>query len=190
MWHVSNLFSIPEQERLARRLCDATFADVVFFGNSGAEAVECALKMARRRFSIQEKKGRYRVISFEGAFHGRTLAALSAGGRESHLDGFDPRMPGFDQVTYGDADAVASAVSEETAAILVEPIQGEGGVRVAPPGFLRALRDLADERGLLLIFDEVQCGVGRTGKLFAYEWCGVSPDIMAVGKRDWGAVFQ
>jgi len=182
LWHTSNLYRIPDQERLAKRLVDATFADTVFFGNSGVEAIEASIKMARR---YQYKNGhaeRFRTITFEGAFHGRTLAAIAAGGQAKYLEGFGPKAEGFDQVPFGDIEAVKKAIRPETAAILIEPVQGEGGLRPATPEFLRALRALCDEHGLLLIFDEVQTGVGRTGKLFAYEWSGVTPDIMAIAK--------
>jgi acetylornithine/N-succinyldiaminopimelate aminotransferase len=182
LWHTSNLYRIPDQERLARRLVDATFADTVFFGNSGVEAIEAAIKMARR---YQYKNGhpeRFRTITFEGAFHGRTLAAIAAGGQAKYLEGFGPKTDGFDQVAFGDLKAVEAAIVPETAAILIEAVQGEGGLRPATPQFLRALRKLCDERGLMLIFDEVQTGVGRTGKLFAHEWAGVTPDIMAIAK--------
>ena len=182
LWHTSNLYRIPDQERLAKRLVDATFADTVFFGNSGVEAIEASLKMARR---YQYKHGhpeRFRTITFEGAFHGRTLAAIAAGGQAKYLEGFGPKTDGFDQVAFGDIKAVEAAIVPETAAILIEPVQGEGGLRPATPQFLRALRSVSDERGLMLIFDEVQTGVGRTGKLFAHEWSGVTPDIMAIAK--------
>jgi acetylornithine/N-succinyldiaminopimelate aminotransferase len=182
LWHVSNLYRIPEAERLADRLCDATFADFVFFTNSGAEALECAIKTTRKYQSASGKPERYRLITFEGAFHGRTLATIAAGGQKKHLDGFGPPVDGFDQVPFGDLEAVKRAITRETAGILIEPIQGEGGVRVAPPGFLRALRQMCDERGLLLVFDEVQTGMGRTGSLFAYERSGVTPDLMAIAK--------
>jgi acetylornithine/N-succinyldiaminopimelate aminotransferase len=182
VWHVSNLYRIPEAERLADRLCAASFADVVFFGNSGAEAMECAIKMARKYQSVNGQPERYRIITFEGAFHGRTLATLAAGGQKKYLEGFGPVVEGFDQVAFGDLEATKRAIGPETAAILIEPIMGEGGVRVVPPEFLRALRRLCDERGLLLVFDEVQTGVGRTGQLFAYQQSGVSPDIMALAK--------
>ena len=182
VWHLSNIYEIPGQEALAKRLTDATFADKVFFTNSGAEALECAIKTARR---FQFSKGhpeRFHIITFEGAFHGRTLATIAAGGQEKYLEGFGPKAPGFDQVPFGDLDAVRSAITNETAAILIEPIQGEGGVRPATNEFLKALRANCDEHGLLLIFDEVQTGMGRTGKLFAHEWSGATPDIMAVAK--------
>jgi acetylornithine/N-succinyldiaminopimelate aminotransferase len=182
LWHTSNLYRIPDQERLAKRLVDATFADTVFFGNSGVEAIEASIKMARR---YQYKNGhpeRFRTITFEGAFHGRTLAAIAAGGQAKYLEGFGPKTDGFDQVPFGDIEAVKHAIVPETAAILIEPVQGEGGLRPATPEFLRALRTLCDEHDLMLIFDEVQTGVGRTGKLFAHEWSGVTPDIMAIAK--------
>jgi acetylornithine/N-succinyldiaminopimelate aminotransferase len=182
VWHVSNLYRIPESERVAERLCAASFADVVFFCNSGGEAMECAIKMARKYQSASGKPERYRIITFEGAFHGRTLATLAAGGQRKYLDGFGPVVEGFDQMPFGDLAATKRAVVPETAAILIEPIMGEGGVRVVPPEFLRALRRLCDENGLLLVFDEVQTGVGRTGELFAYQRCGVIPDIMALAK--------
>ena len=182
LWHVSNLYKIPEGEKLARRLIENTFADTAFFQNSGAEAMECSIKMARKYQSVSGKAERNQIITFDGAFHGRTLATIAATGNEKYLDGFGPRMPGFVQVKFGDLEAVKKAITNETAAIIIEPIQGEGGIRVPPPGFLKALRELCDKHGLLLIFDEVQTGVGRTGKLFAYEWSGVTPDIMAVAK--------
>jgi acetylornithine/N-succinyldiaminopimelate aminotransferase len=182
LWHVSNLYRIPEAERLAERLCAASFADVVFFANSGAEAMECAIKMARKYQAASGQPERYRIITFEGAFHGRTLATLAAGGQKKYLDGFGPVVEGFDQVPFADFEATKRAIGPETAAILIEPIMGEGGVRVVPPEFLRALRRLCDEHGLLLVFDEVQTGVGRTGQLFAYQQSGVSPDIMALAK--------
>lgn len=182
LWHVSNLYRIPEGERLAERLCNATFADAVFFGNSGAEAMECAIKMARKYHAANGQPERYRIITFEGAFHGRTLATLAAGGQKKYLDGFGPAVDGFDQLVAGDIEAVKAAVTPQTAAILIEPIQGEGGVRVIPAAFLKGLREIADRNGLLLIFDEIQTGVGRTGELFAYQRTGVTPDIMAIAK--------
>jgi len=182
LWHVSNLYRIPEAERLADRLCEASFADKVFFTNSGAEAMECAIKMARKYQSASGKPERFRLVTFEGAFHGRTMATIAAGGQPKHLEGFGPPVEGFDQVSFGDIEAVKRAIGPQTAGILIEPIQGEGGVRVPPPAFLRALRQLCDEHGLLLIFDEVQTGIGRTGSFFAYERTGVTPDIMAIAK--------
>ncbi len=182
LWHVSNLYRIPEAERLAERLCEVSFADTVFFTNSGAEAMECAIKMARKYQSASGRPERFRLVTFEGAFHGRTMATIAAGGQKKHLEGFGPAVEGFDQVPFGDLEAVKRAIGPQTAGILIEPIQGEGGVRVAPPAFLRALRLLCDEHGLLLIFDEVQSGIGRTGSFFAYERTGVLPDIMAIAK--------
>jgi len=182
VWHVSNLYQVPEAERVAQRLCEASFADVVFFCNSGAEAMECAIKMVRKYQSAKGAPERYRVITFEGAFHGRTLATLAAGGQKKYLDGFGPVVEGFDQVPFSDLEATKRAVTAETAAILIEPIMGEGGVRVVAPAFLRALRDLCDQNGLLLVFDEVQTGMGRTGELFAYQRAGVTPDVMALAK--------
>ncbi|MBY5559500.1 aspartate aminotransferase family protein [Rhizobium leguminosarum] len=182
VWHLSNIYEIPGQERLAKRLTDATFSDKVFFTNSGAEALECAIKTARRYQFSQGHPERFHIITFEGAFHGRTLATIAAGGQEKYLEGFGPKAPGFDQVAFGDIEAVRAAITEATAAILIEPVQGEGGVRPATPEFMKALRQLCDDNGLLLILDEVQTGVGRTGKLFAHEWSGITPDIMAVAK--------
>ncbi|MBC7283810.1 aspartate aminotransferase family protein [Hoeflea sp.] len=182
LWHLSNVHEIPDQTRLARRLTEVTFADKVFFTNSGAEALECAIKTARRHFYANGQPERYRIITIEGAFHGRTLATIAAGGQAKYLEGFGPKVEGFDQVPFGDHEALKAAVTEETAAILVEPVQGEGGVRPLPKECMRGLRDLCDEHGILLILDEVQSGVGRTGKLFAHEWAGITPDIMAVAK--------
>lgn len=182
LWHVSNIYQIPGQERLAQRLCAATFAEAVFFTNSGAEALECAIKTARRYQYDNGHPERFRFITFEGAFHGRTLATIAAGGQEKYLEGFGPKVEGFDQVPLGDLDAVKAAIGPETGAILIEPLQGEGGIRTLPHQFLRDLRNVCDANGLLLVLDEVQCGVGRTGKLFAHEWSGIEPDIMAVAK--------
>jgi acetylornithine/N-succinyldiaminopimelate aminotransferase len=182
VWHTSNLYEVPGQETLSRRLTENSFADKVFFTNSGAEALECAIKTARRYQFVKGHPERFHIITFEGAFHGRTLATIAAGGQAKYLEGFGPKVEGFDQVPFGDLDALKAMVTENTAAILIEPIQGEGGIRPVPKEFLQALRDICDENGLLLIFDEVQCGVGRTGKLFAYEWTGVQPDIMALAK--------
>ncbi len=182
VWHLSNLYEVPGQESLGRRLTDATFADKVFFTNSGAEALECAIKTARRYHFAKGHPEKFHIITFEGAFHGRTLATIAAGGQAKYLEGFGPKAPGFYQVPFGDMQALKAAITEETAAILIEPIQGEGGIRTVPKEFLQELRTLCDEFGLLLIFDEVQCGVGRTGKLFAHEWSGITPDIMAVAK--------
>ncbi|URK88691.1 aspartate aminotransferase family protein [Rhizobium sp. RCAM05350] len=182
VWHLSNLYEVPGQESLSRRLTEATFADKVFFTNSGAEALECAIKTARRYHFSKGQPEKFHIITFEGAFHGRTLATIAAGGQAKYLEGFGPKAPGFYQVPFGDMAALKAAINEETAAILIEPIQGEGGIRTVPKEFLQELRSLCDEYGLLLILDEVQSGVGRTGKLFAHEWAGVTPDIMAVAK--------
>jgi acetylornithine/N-succinyldiaminopimelate aminotransferase len=182
LWHVSNLYEIPEAERVAQRLCAASFADVVFFCNSGAEAVEGAIKTARKYQAVSEQPERYRIMTFEGAFHGRTLATLAAGGQKKYLEGFGPTVEGFDQVPFADLTAVKKTIGEQTAAIMIEPLMGEGGVRSVEPSFLRALRELCDQNGLLLIFDEVQSGMGRTGELFAYQRMGVTPDIMALAK--------
>ncbi len=182
LWHTSNIYRIPEGERLAARLRDLTFADVVFFTNSGAEALEGAIKTARKYQSVSGHPEKFRIITFEGAFHGRTLATIAAGGQKKYLDGFGPPVDGFDQVPFGDHEALEAAITPATGAILIEPIQGEGGIRVVPSQCLRGLRELCDKHGLLLIFDEVQCGMGRTGKLFAHELAGVVPDIMAVAK--------
>ncbi|MEQ1887801.1 MAG: aspartate aminotransferase family protein [Alphaproteobacteria bacterium] len=182
LWHTSNLYHIPGQQRLAERLVAATFADTAFFCNSGAEAVECAIKMARIYHFANGNPQRYRLITQEGAFHGRTLATISAGGNEKHLHGFGPKVDGFDHVPFGDLAAIRAAIGPQTAGVLLEPIRGEGGIRVLPSGFLAALRTLCDEQGVLLVLDEVQSGMGRTGKLFAHEWAGVTPDIMAIAK--------
>ncbi len=182
LWHVSNLFQIPQAESLAQRLIDASFGDFVFFTNSGTEACEGAIKMARKYHYASGHPEKNRIITLQGAFHGRTLASLSAGGNPRYLEGFEPRMDGFDQVSFGDLEAVKAAITPQTGAILVEPIQGEGGVRVPPPGFLKGLRQICDAHGLLLLVDEVQTGVGRTGPLFAYQRDGITPDIMAVAK--------
>ncbi len=182
LWHVSNLYEIPEDERAAKRLCEASFAEVVFFCNSGAEAVECAIKTARKYQSVNGHPERFRIITFEGAFHGRTLATLAAGGQKKYLDGFGPVVEGFDQVPFADLAAVKRAIGKETAAIMIEPLMGEGGVRTVEPSFLKALRQLCDEHDLMLVFDEVQTGMGRTGELFAYQRTGVTPDIMSLAK--------
>lgn len=181
-WHVSNLFRIPQAEDLAQRLVDASFADLIFFANSGAEAMECAIKTARKYHAHQGAPQRYRLITFEGAFHGRTLATIAAGGNPKYIEGFGPVVQGFDQVPFADLAAVEAAITPETAGVLLEPVQGEGGLRVFPHEFLRALRALCDVRGLLLVFDEVQCGVGRTGKFLACEHAGIAPDIAALAK--------
>jgi acetylornithine/N-succinyldiaminopimelate aminotransferase len=182
LWHTSNLFRVPGQESLAAKLVAHTFADTVFFNNSGAEACELAFKMARRYHFVNGNPERFHIISFEGGFHGRTLAGIAATGNEKYLEGFGPKAAGFDLVPAGDLKALKAAVTEKTAAIIVEPIQGEGGIRAFAAEFLRALRKLCDEKGLILIFDEIQTGMGRTGKLFAHEWAGVDPDIMCIAK--------
>ena len=182
LWHTSNLFQVPQAERLATRLAEASFADYVFFTNSGAEALEGAIKTARKYHAAAGHPERFRIVTFTGAFHGRTYATIAAGGTDKYIEGFGPKAPGFDRVPFGDIAAVAAAITPETAAILVEPIQGEGGIRVPPRNFLPALRELCDRHGLLLVLDEVQTGMGRTGKLFACEHLGVTPDIMAVAK--------
>jgi acetylornithine/N-succinyldiaminopimelate aminotransferase len=182
LWHMSNLFKSPDGERLAARLCEQSFADLVFFANSGAEALECAIKVTRKHHAAKGHPERYRIITFEGAFHGRTLATLAATGSAKYLEGFGPPMDGFDQVPLGDLAAVKKAIGQQTAGILIEPVQGEGGVRAAPPAFFRALRQLCDEHGLVLVFDEVQTGMGRTGELFAHRRLGVTPDVMSLAK--------
>jgi acetylornithine/N-succinyldiaminopimelate aminotransferase len=182
IWHTSNLFEIPQAERLARRLVEVSFADYVFFTNSGAEAVEGAIKTARKYQSAGGHPEKFRIVTFTGAFHGRTLATIAAAGNPKYLDGFGPTVEGFDTVPFGDLEAAKAVIGPQTGAILIEPIQGEGGIRAAPPRFLRGLRELCDNNGLLLMFDEVQSGIGRTGKLFAYELFGVAPDIMAIAK--------
>jgi acetylornithine/N-succinyldiaminopimelate aminotransferase len=181
VWHVSNLYRVPEQEAFAARLVRLSFADKVFFCNSGAEAVECAIKTARRYHFVNGEPQRTRIVTFTGAFHGRTLATLAATGNPKYLEGFGPPVEGFDQVPL-DIKAVERAITPATAAIIIEPVQGEGGVRRIEGEFLRQLRALADKNGLLLIFDEVQTGMGRTGRLFAYEWSGITPDIVSLAK--------
>ncbi len=180
--HVSNLYGSPQGEALAQRLVDLTFADTVFFTNSGAEAVECAIKTARRYHFAKGDRRRHKLVAFKQAFHGRTLGTISATDQDKMRDGFEPLLAGFPVVAFDDLDAAAAAVDEETAGFLVEPIQGEGGIRPASPEFLTGLRRIADEKGLLLVLDEVQCGMARTGKLFAHEHYGITPDIMAVAK--------
>lgn len=182
LWHTSNLYRVEGQERVAERLGRLTFAERVFFCNSGAEACEGAIKTARRYHFVNGQPQRWRIVTFAGAFHGRTVTTLAAGGNPKYLEGFGPPSDGFDQVPFGDHAALEAAIGPETAAIMIEPVQGEGGVRVVPDQCLKGLRDLCDQHGLLLILDEVQTGVGRTGRLFAHEWAGIEPDIMAVAK--------
>ena len=182
LWHTSNLYRVPGQESLSKKLVGATFADTCFFTNSGTEAIELAIKMARRYHFACGHPERFHIITFVGAFHGRTYAAINAGGNEKYLEGFGPRMPGFVQLAAGDLEAVKKVIGPETAAILIEPMQGESGVRMFAAEFLKGLRKLCDEHGLLLIFDEIQTGLGRTGKFFAHDWFGAAPDIMTVAK--------
>jgi acetylornithine/N-succinyldiaminopimelate aminotransferase len=182
VWHLSNIYRIPGQEKLARQLIDATFADTVFFTNSGAEALECAIKMARKYHYAGGHPERTNLITFEGAFHGRTLATIAAGGNPKYLEGFGPAMPGFVQVPFGDVKALKAAIDANTAGVLIEPLQGEGGIRVLSNEALRDIRAACDEAGILLVLDEVQTGFGRTGKLFAHELAGITPDIMSVAK--------
>ncbi|HEV7719067.1 MAG TPA: aspartate aminotransferase family protein [Arsenicitalea sp.] len=182
VWHTSNIFTIPEQEKLGQRLVEATFADAVFFTNSGTEAVECAIKTARHYFFSKGEPDRYEIIAFTGSFHGRTLGTIAAGGNPSYLEGFGPALPGFKHTAPGDLAAVEALITPATCAILIEPVQGEGGVTAMPVEFMRGLRELCDKHGMLLILDEVQCGYGRTGRFFAHEWAGITPDIMAVAK--------
>jgi len=183
LWHVSNIFRIPGQEALADALCEASFADVVFFTNSGTEAVECALKTARKYHSANGQPERIDIYGFDGSFHGRTYGAINAAANPSYTEGFGPPMQGFHQLVWGDKEALTAAFENPTtAAIILEPVQGEGGCRETPVEELRWMRQMADDNGVLLIFDEVQCGMGRTGKLWAHEWAGMAPDIMAVAK--------
>ena len=182
VWHTSNIFTIPEQERLGQRLVDTTFADSVFFTNSGAEAVECAIKTARHHFFSLGQPERYEIIAFTGSFHGRTLGTIAAGGNPHYLEGFGPPLPGFKHLAPGDLAALEALVDDKTCGILIEPVQGEGGGTAMSVEFMQGLRAICDRHGLLLILDEVQCGYGRTGKFFAHEWAGIEPDIMAVAK--------
>lgn len=183
LWHVSNIYTIPEQEVLADKLCANTFADVVFFTNSGTEAIECALKAARRYHVVNGQAERVEIIGFEGSFHGRSYAAVNASGNAGYLDGFGPRLPGYSQLPFGDLEALKAALNDKTAAVIIEPVQGEGGARSLTEAQLNELRQITREAGVLLIFDEVQSGMGRTGKLFAYEWASdAAPDIMCVAK--------
>ena len=182
LWHTSNLYEIPQQQALADRLVEHTFADTVFFTNSGTEACELAVKMARKYHFDKGAPERVEIITFDGSFHGRSSAGIAAAGSEKMTHGFGPLLPGFKHLPFGDHDALTAAISDQTCAILVEPVQGEGGIRPLPDACLKGLRDLCDQHGILMILDEVQCGVGRTGKLFAHEWAGVAPDIMMVAK--------
>lgn len=182
LWHVSNLYRIPEQERLADLLVAHSFADTVFFTNSGTEAAELAIKMVRRHWYEKGQPERVEIVTFDGSFHGRSTGAIAAAGSEKMVKGFGPLMPGFTHLKFGDHDALRAAVTEKTAAVMIEPVQGEGGIRTLPDACLKGLRDLCDATGALLVFDEVQCGMGRTGRLFAHEWAGVTPDIMMVAK--------
>ena len=182
LWHVSNLYRIPEQERLAEALVAKTFADTVFFTNSGTEAAELAIKMARKYHYEKGEPERIEILAFEGAFHGRSTGAIAAAGSEKMTKGFGPLMPGFKQLKWGDHDAIRATITDKTCAVIIEPVQGEGGIRIVPDQCLKGLRDLCDSTGTLLIFDEVQCGMGRTGRLFAHEWSGITPDIMMVAK--------
>ena len=182
LWHTSNLYHIPQQQALADKLVDATFADTVFFTNSGTESCELAVKMVRKHFHAAGQPERVNIITFEGSFHGRSSAGIAAAGSEKMTAGFGPLLPGFTHLPWNDHDAVVAAITDETAAILIEPIQGEGGIRPLPDHCLKGLRDLCDEHGILLVLDEVQCGMGRTGRLFALEWAGIEPDIMMVAK--------
>ena len=182
LWHVSNLYRIPEQERLAEALVEATFADTVFFTNSGTEAAELAIKMARKYHYENGAAQRTQIVAFEGSFHGRSTGAIAAAGAEKMVKGFGPLMPGFTHLKWADHEGLRAAITDQTCAVIIEPIQGEGGIRVVPDQCLKGLRDLCDSTGTLLIFDEVQCGMGRTGRLFAHEWAGVTPDIMMVAK--------
>ena len=183
LWHTSNIYGIPDQEKLAKRLSQLTFADSMFFTNSGAEAVECAIKMARRYHNATGNTERYRIITFEGSFHGRTLATIAAGGSEKLTKGFGPKVEGFDVLSFDrDMKKVNNAITKETAAIMIEPVQGEGGIRPFSAESLQILRDLCDQHNLLLIYDEIQCGTGRTGELFCHQHCGITPDIMTIAK--------
>ncbi|WP_323034057.1 aspartate aminotransferase family protein [Paracoccus sp. (in: a-proteobacteria)] len=182
VWHTSNVFTIPEQERLGQRLVDATFADKVFFTNSGAEALECAIKTARHYFWAKGQPDRYEIMAFTGSFHGRTMGTIAAGGNPAYLEGFGPALAGFKHVPPGDLHAVREAITPQTCAILIEPVQGEGGVTAMSNEFMQGLRAICDENDMLLVLDEVQCGYGRTGRFFAFEWSGITPDIVTVAK--------
>ena len=182
LWHLSNVYQIPEQDKLAQRLCELCFADYVFFCNSGTEAIEASIKIARRYFfNTQKSKTKNEIITFSGSFHGRTIGSLAAGGKNK-LESFNTEVSGFKLLSFGDHEELKKAINSNTAAIIIEPIQGEGGIRVVPDHCLKSLREICDDNDILLIFDEVQCGVGRTGKLFAYQWTDVEPDIMTIAK--------
>lgn len=182
LWHVSNLYNIPQQQTLADQLVEHSFADTVFFTNSGTESCELAVKMARKYWFEKDQPEKAEILTFEGSFHGRSSAGIAAAGSEKMTKGFGPILGGFKSLPWGDLEAVKAAITDQTAAILVEPVQGEGGIRPLADADLKALRQIADDHNLLLILDEVQCGVGRTGKLFAHEWAGITPDIMMVAK--------
>ncbi|MEM7438170.1 MAG: aspartate aminotransferase family protein [Pseudomonadota bacterium] len=182
LWHTSNLYQVPNQQALAEKLVEHTFADTMFFTNSGAEAMECAIKCARKYWDAEGHPERHKILTFEGSFHGRTMATISAAGSDKLTKGFGPLLPGFEQLPAADLDAVEAALGDTVAAIVAEPVMGEGGIIPLPDEFLRGLRDLCDKTGTLLVLDEIQCGMGRTGKLFAHEWAGITPDIMAVAK--------
>jgi acetylornithine/N-succinyldiaminopimelate aminotransferase len=182
LWHVSNIYNVDELNNYAEKIVAATFADYVFFCNSGAESIECVIKMIRRHFYVKGQAQKHRIITFAGAFHGRTIATISAAAKPKYLEGFEPALPGFDNVEFGNIEAVKKAIGPNTAGILIEPIQGEEGIKVADKKFIKELRKLADENDLLLAFDEVQCGMGRVGKLFAYEYFEVKPDLIASAK--------
>jgi acetylornithine/N-succinyldiaminopimelate aminotransferase len=182
IWHLSNMFDVPAREELAKRYCENSFADLVFFTNSGTEAIEGALKAARKYHADKGEEERIEIVTFAGAFHGRSYGAINAGGNPAYMKGFGPHMEGFTQIAFADEAAAKAAITSKTAAVLIEPVQGEGGLRAAPDEYLRLLRQLCDETGALLIYDEIQCGAGRTGKMFAYEWSGAAPDIMALAK--------
>lgn len=182
LWHVSNIYNVNELNNYAEKLVNSTFADYVFFCNSGAESLECTIKMIRRHFYTKGETNKYRIITFTGAFHGRTIATISAAAKKKYLEGFEPALPGFDNVEFGNIEAVRKTIDKNTAGILIEPIQGEEGIRVSDKKFLQELRQLADEKNLLLAFDEVQCGMGRTGHLFAHDYYGIKPDIVATAK--------
>ena len=182
VWHTSNIYTIPGQEILAQRLVENSFAEYVFFCNSGSEAVECAIKAARKYFYAKGMPEKNRIITIQGCFHGRTMAAISAGGQKRHTEGFGPLLKGFDQVPFADHEAIKKAINKNTAAIMVETIMGEGGIKVHRNYFLKKLRKICNQKKILLILDEVQCGIGRSGKLFAFEYANIKPDIVPIAK--------